>query len=234
MLTLCIRTDQLDVATDWKLRKPMELTPAMSVVKKVINENSFILADPPNKQIYKFEGNFVMKVMNKEKKESLSLEQTMWANTVLASANAIGVVIYTGKETRAQKNSSQPQTKFGALDLEINAISKALFVFMGVCSVLIVGLNGFEGTMTVNLINIFRFLLLLSSIIPISLRVNLDFAKIVYSYKISNDPIIPGTIARNSTIPEELGKIQFLFTEKTGNSTKKEKKCFRAIYYEVL
>jgi phospholipid-translocating ATPase len=220
--SIFLRTDQLDGETDWKLRKPVQLTQEITDYKKFINDNAYIFADPPNKQIYKFEGNFVMKVMNNEKKESLSLEQTMWANTVLASCMAIGVVIYTGKETRAQKNSSQPTSKIGALDLEINAISKALFIFMGICAVMIVGLSGFEGSLGINLINIFRYILLLSSIIPISLRVNLDFAKIIYSFKISNDPNIPGTIARNSTIPEELGRIQFLFTDKTGTLTKNE------------
>ena len=229
--TIFLRTDQLDGETDWKLRKPVQLTQEMNDVKRFINDTAHIIADPPNKEIYKFEGNFVMKVMNSEKKESLSLEQTMWANTVLASSMAIGVVIYTGNETRAQKNSSQPETKFGALDLEINAISKALFIFMGFCAVVIVGMNGFEGPLSVNLINIFRFVLLLSSIIPISLRVNLDFAKIVYSFNISNDSNIPGTIARNSTIPEELGRIQFLFTDKTGTLTKNEM-VFKQICFE--
>jgi len=47
--------------------------------------------------------------------------------------------------------------------------------------------------------------LLLSSIIPISLRVNLDMGKIWYSYGIGTDKSIPETIPRNSTIPEELG-----------------------------
>jgi phospholipid-translocating ATPase len=48
----------------------------------------------------------------------------------------------------------------------------------------------------------FRYVLLLASIIPISLRVNLDFSKTFFSYKISNDPNIPGTVSRNSSIPE--------------------------------
>jgi phospholipid-translocating ATPase len=46
-----------------------------------------------------------------------------------------------------------------------------------------------------------RVLILLSSIIPISMRVNLDFAKLFYSHGINNDKSIEGTIARNSTCP---------------------------------
>ena len=41
-------------------------------------------------------------------------------------------------------------------------------------------------------------MLLLSSIIPISLRVNLDFSKLVFSMKINSDKDIAGAMARNS------------------------------------
>jgi len=44
--------------------------------------------------------------------------------------------------------------------------------------------------------------LLLASIIPISLRVNLDFAKMVAAFKINSDPEIEGAAARNSQIPD--------------------------------
>lgn len=229
--SIFLRTDQLDGETDWKLRKPVSFTQEIGNPQEFISDKSHILADPPSKQIYYFKGLCIFQKGIVQKKEALCLEQTMWANTVLASSHAVGIVIYTGKETRAQKNSSTPQNKFGAIDLEINTISKALFLFMTACAVIIVGLNGFPGPLSNNLINIFRFLLLLSSIIPISLRVNLDFAKIIYSYKINNDANIPGTIARNSMIPEELGRIQYLFTDKTGTLTQNEM-VFKQICFE--
>lgn len=83
----------------------------------------------------------------------------------------------------------------------------------------IVALDGFQSGWY---INFFRFVLLLSAIIPISLRVNLDMAKVYYSYLIYNDEDMAGTIPRNSTIPEELGRVQFLLTDKTGTLTQND------------
>lgn len=90
---------------------------------------------------------------------------------------------------------------------------------MLVISAVMIVLDNFRGSWY---LKYFRFVLLLASIIPISLRVNLDLAKIYYSYCISSDEDIKGCIARNSTIPEELGRIQYLLSDKTGTLTQNE------------
>ena len=214
-----IRTDQLDGETDWKLRKAPGLTQELSE-KDIVNLDGFIQYEPPSKLIYNFEG--VIKFKNNQdiwKKEPLNLENTMWASTVVASEKIIGIVIYTGKETRARMNSSSPKLKIGILDQELNTLNKYLFVIMFFISLLLSLLKGFSWSI---FIIFFRFIVLFCAIIPIALKVNLDVSKTWFSLVISRDERIPETIARNSTIPEELGRISYIFSDKTGTLTKNE------------
>ena len=49
-----IKTDQLDGETDWKLRKAIPHTQRQRDEFLVQNDGDYVLADPPNDQIYKF------------------------------------------------------------------------------------------------------------------------------------------------------------------------------------
>ncbi|GBC24336.2 aminophospholipid-transporting P-type ATPase [Rhizophagus irregularis DAOM 181602=DAOM 197198] len=216
-----IRTDQLDGETDWKLRLAVPYCQKLPSDESLLDINAEIYADSPQKDIHNFVGNFSKAVAEDivPQVEALNVENTLWMNTVLASGTAIGFVIYTGKDTRAVMNTSHPETKVGLLDQEINRLSKILFLVTLLLSLLLIALNGFRGLWYIYL---FRFLILFSSIIPIGLRVNLDMGKTVYGYQIMNDREIPDTIVRTSTIPEELGRIEYLLSDKTGTLTKND------------
>ena len=43
--------------------------------------------------------------------EPLDIENTLWTNTVVASGSAVGLVVYTGVETRSAMNTSKPSMK---------------------------------------------------------------------------------------------------------------------------
>ncbi|XP_048219489.1 probable phospholipid-transporting ATPase IIB isoform X7 [Perognathus longimembris pacificus] len=219
-----IRTDQLDGETDWKLKVAVSCTqrlPALGVstFKDLFSIRAYVYAQKPQLDIHSFEGTFTREDSDPPIHESLSIENTLWASTVVASGTVIGVVIYTGKETRSVMNTSNPKNKVGLLDLELNQLTKALFLALVVLSVVMVTLQGFAGPWYRNL---FRFLLLFSYIIPISLRVNLDMGKAAYGWMIMKDENIPGTVVRTSTIPEELGRLVYLLTDKTGTLTQNE------------
>ncbi|KIJ61190.1 hypothetical protein HYDPIDRAFT_138015 [Hydnomerulius pinastri MD-312] len=236
--TCFIRTDQLDGETDWKARVAVPITQGLGGgtgsggggewgkgEREIMMLEGEVYADAPIKDIHNFVGTLTVHSSPSHSPpsvptvEPLTAENVLWANTVLAAGSAIGFVVYTGAETRAVMNTSHPETKVGLLDLEINRLAKILCAVTFALSVVLVALNGFRGLWY---IYVFRFLILFSSIIPISLRVNLDMGKTVYAHQIMTDSEIPNTIVRTSTLPEELGRIEYLLSDKTGTLTQNE------------
>lgn len=231
-----LRTDQLDGETDWKLRVASPLT-------QTLDPSEFarlsIVAGRPSKKVNEFVGtidytprqnvpndNIDQPGLQSPKTLSapLTIENTAWANTVLASnATVLAVVVYTGSQTRQAMSTSPPRSKTGLLDCEINNLTKILCALTLSLSIILVALEGFEGDEKMKwYVAITRFLILFSTIIPISLRVNLDMGKSVYAWFIEKDQGIPGTVVRTSTIPEELGRIEYLLSDKTGTLTQNE------------
>lgn len=211
-----IRTDQLDGETDWKLRLAVPTTQKLQNDADLLNIEASIYIEKPQRDIHSFIGTF-----SREggEEEALDLQNTMWANTVCAAGVATGIIVYTGNETRSVMNNSQPRSKMGLLDMEINGITKVLFCAVIGLAFVMMCMKGFNGPWYRYM---FRFVLLFSYIIPISLRVNLDMGKAFYSWQMQNDPEIPGTVVRSTTIPEELGRISYLLTDKTGTLTQNE------------
>jgi phospholipid-translocating ATPase len=118
-----IRTDQLDGETDWKLKTALAITQSSSEEDLQIQKFEFT-AEPPTRDIHKFSGKLTQSTVG-ERDFGVGIDQIMWANTVLASGSYIvGVVVYTGTETRQAQNTSKARVKFGLLEHEINNLSK--------------------------------------------------------------------------------------------------------------
>lgn len=216
-----IKTDQLDGETDWKLRISCPKTQSISNISELIQHVSLII-NQPSKSIDSFNGKLVYQEERQQTQTyPLTVDQTLWANTVLALGTAVGIIIYTGVETRQLMNTTKSGVKTGLLELEINRLSKILCVLVFVLSIVLVLAGGWP-LKSKWYIDIMRYLILFSSIIPVSLRVNLDLAKSVYARQIEEDEAIENTIVRTSTIPEDLGRIEYLLTDKTGTLTQND------------
>lgn len=231
-----IRTDQLDGETDWKLRLTSALTQKLPVEELVRLK---VTGGKPDKKVNEFIGTVELmpsrqQALNPYPDEGaqadrnntapLSIDNTAWANTVIASqAITLAVIVYTGPQTRSALSTSPSRSKTGLLEYEINSLTKILCALTLGLSIVLVALEGFGNTEgNVWYVKIMRFLVLFSTIVPISLRVNLDMGKSVYSWFIQRDPGIPGAVVRTSTIPEDLGRIEYLLSDKTGTLTQNE------------
>lgn len=242
-----IRTDQLDGETDWKLRLGSPLTQSLEPSEFV---RLRVIAGKPDRKVNEFVG--TVELLPKSRvgydpylpktspssneitsgtpsstanSASLTIDNTAWANTVLASnATTLAVVIYTGSQTRSALSTSSSRSKTGLLEYEINSLTKILCALTATLSVVLVALEGFEHVEGIRwyVVNFMRFLVLFSTIVPISLRVNLDMGKSVYSWFIQRDAGMPAAVVRTSTIPEELGRIEYLLSDKTGTLTQNE------------
>ncbi|CAK7271972.1 Putative aminophospholipid-translocase [Sporothrix epigloea] len=256
-----IRTDQLDGETDWKLRLASPLSQSIETEEFV---RLRVIGGKPDKKVNEFLGTIELlpddsddnAVVNDEhdndndnnedgngqgrhatrsqNSAALSIDNTAWANTVIAShATALAIIVYTGPQTRSALSTAPSRSKTGLLEYEINSLTKILCALTLALSIILVaieeGIVGSGGgsktpvaTNVVWYVKIMRFLVLFSTIVPISLRVNLDLGKSVYSYFIQRDPGMPGAVVRTSTIPEDLGRIEYLMSDKTGTLTQND------------
>ncbi|KAF7703863.1 putative phospholipid-transporting ATPase IIB [Cucumispora dikerogammari] len=169
--------------------------------------------EKPHKDIYSFNG--TLSVNND--KLPLSVENTLWRDTVLASSTILGTVIYTGSETKTSLNTSQPRNKLGKIDYEINYYTVFLFIFALAMSSIFTLFNFIFAAGRLDVVLI-KFFMIFSNLIPISLKCTIDFSRMFfYTRSIHED--IKGSVVRNPNISEELGRISYLLSDKTGTLT---------------
>ncbi|XP_065668922.1 phospholipid-transporting ATPase VA isoform X2 [Hydra vulgaris] len=158
------------------------------------------------------------------------------------TASVIGLVLYAGHDTKVMLNNSSPRYKRSRLEKDINkdviGCVFILFVFCTAgaigCSVWAKEYNLFETIFSTDksekpsyegFLRFWTFIIVLQVIIPISLYVSVEIVKLGQVYFINNDKEMfyektaQYPICRATNINEDLGQIQYVFSDKTGTLT---------------
>ena len=156
----------------------------------------------------------------------------------------IGLVIYTGHETKIMLNSPRAKQKSSKLESQMNREILHIFllqVFLCIFAAIYyaVWYNGSKNNTEVYLelrldnqtpltqlvFQFFTWMLLLTNFVPISLLVTLEMVRYVQAMFISSDlcmyyaPYDMCAGVQSSNLNEELGQINYVFSDKTGTLT---------------
>ncbi|CAL5996369.1 Phospholipid-transporting_ATPase IA [Hexamita inflata] len=225
-----IRTDNLDGEIDWKTRQSVPVL-QNAEYKKLSEQRGIVMCGELSKDIYNFMGKYVHlgdNQFNQKQTFPLSMQNTIWQSCVVASSECVAMVVHTGKDTRSQMNTSKPRVKEGRTDVQMNLFVKGLFLFLIIMSLVFTFCSSEKGILT-----FLRFFVLYNNIIPLSLKVCMDVGKLLISGGIKRDPNMSKIQVNTTSIPEQLGKITHIFSDKTGTLTKNVMRVLKIIYGEA-
>ncbi|XP_051504011.1 phospholipid-transporting ATPase VD-like isoform X3 [Myxocyprinus asiaticus] len=233
-----IETANLDGETNLKQRQVVRDLPQQESEFIPENFNSRIECENPNNDLRRFRG--FMEHPGKVRVGLHSENLLLRSCTVRNTETVIGIVVYAGHETKAMQNNSGPRYKRSKLERRLNIDvlwSVALLLLM--CLIAAVGhglwLNGLKDPIFMipddtppALAAFYMFwtmIIVLQVLIPISLYVSIEIVKLGQIYFIQNDldlynpQLDTGVQCRALNITEDLGQIQYVFSDKTGTLT---------------
>jgi phospholipid-transporting ATPase len=218
------------------------------------NIHGSIDCERPNENLTSWEG---VVVYNKNQIYA-SLKNLILKGCTLKNTDyVIGILVYCGHNTKIMKNSKRPRQKVSKVLLTMNTLLYSLFIIdIFICIIFACFSFAFVRNNAPNYKYIFpnydpnalenypivlfgyaflTFFVAYSQIIPISLYVALELVKIIQGFLIFYDAEIydldlkkPAT-CRTTDLIEELGQVEFIFSDKTGTLTQNSmvlKKCF--------
>ncbi|XP_031949402.1 phospholipid-transporting ATPase ID isoform X4 [Corvus moneduloides] len=211
---LCyIETAELDGETNMKVRQAIPVTAELGDTSKLARFDGEVICEPPNNKLDKFGGTLYWK----ENKYPLSNQNMLLRGCVLRNTEwCFGLVIFAGPDTKLMQNSGRTKFKRTSIDRLMNTL--VLWIYLpwdeGVHSAFFSGFLSF-----------WSYIIILNTVVPISLYVSVEVIRLGHSYFINWDKKMycakrqTPAEARTTTLNEELGQVEYIFSDKTGTLT---------------
>lgn len=250
---LCyIDTAELDGETNLKCRQPLPETAELGDDEDQLSKIKMEMScEPPNNRLDKFKG----KLVYKDTLYPLDNENVILRGCVLRNTQWVyGAVVYTGHDTKLMMNTGVSKLKRTGLDKLVNTLILWIGLMLAiVCTLCAIGTTIWEqlfgrdfqiylpweefykdSVVIIGIVHWPSFVMVLNTLIPISLYISVEVIRLGQSLWVNWDvsmyfePKDTPALARTTTLTEELGQIQYIFSDKTGTLTQNVmtfKKC---------
>uniref|UniRef100_A0A7N8X363 Phospholipid-transporting ATPase n=1 Tax=Mastacembelus armatus TaxID=205130 RepID=A0A7N8X363_9TELE len=239
---LCyIETAELDGETNMKVRQSVSVTSELGDPNNLASFDGEVVCEPPNNKLDRFCGTLYWR----DKKYTLTNQNMLLRGCVLRNTEfCYGLVIFAGPDTKLMQNSGRTKFKRTSIDRLMNTLVLWIFGFL-VCMGVILAVGNAVWEREVGslfqsylpwdppvdnflfsaFLAFWSYIIILNTVVPISLYVSVEVIRLGHSYFINWDQQMfcsqcnTPAEARTTTLNEELGQVEYIFSDKTGTLT---------------
>ncbi|KAF5351676.1 hypothetical protein D9756_007514 [Leucocoprinus leucothites] len=243
---LCyIETSNLDGETNLKIKQANTQTSSLTSPELVNRLRGALRSEQPNNSLYTYEGTLELITEHGTPKQvPLGPDQILLRGAQIRNTPwAYGLTVFTGHETKLMRNATAAPIKRTAVERQVNVQIVFLFFFLLALSIgstigssirswffsnqqwYLFEQNSLSGRARGFIEDILTFIILYNNLIPISLIVTMEVVKFQQAQYINSDLDMyyaktdTAALCRTSSLVEELGQIEYVFSDKTGTLT---------------